>query len=102
MPHCAATLEELLADFNLTAARWQVFFADHPQAADAPTDIVRSINVAEPVWHLYAASYRHSELQLGHPVARSLTLAKSPDRGVAGEKARIVLSLCNLFYPFEF
>jgi uncharacterized damage-inducible protein DinB len=68
MPHCAATLEELLADFNLTATRWQAFFAENPEAANAPTDIARSTHVAELVWHMYAASYRHSERLLGLPV----------------------------------
>lgn len=68
MPHPAATLEELLADFNLTATRWQAFFAENPEAANAPTDIARSTTVAELVWHMYAASYRHSERLLGLPV----------------------------------
>ena len=68
MPHCAAPLEELLADFNLTAVRWQAFFAENPEAADAPTDIARSTTVAQLVWHLYAASYRQSERLLALPV----------------------------------
>ncbi len=68
MPHCAVTLEELLADFNLTAARWQAFFAEHPQAADATTDIAHSTKVSDLVWHICAVSYRHSERVLGLPV----------------------------------
>ena len=65
MTHCAATLEELLDDFNRTAARWQAFFAEHPQAANAPTDIARSTTVAHLVWHICAVSYRHSQRLLG-------------------------------------
>lgn len=68
MPHSAATFEELLADFNETAARWQAFFAENPEAANAPTDIARSTKVAELVWHICAVSYRHSERLLGLPV----------------------------------
>lgn len=68
MTHCAATLEELLDDFNRTAARWQAFFTEHPQAANAPTDIARSTTVAHLVWHICAVSYRHSERLLGLPV----------------------------------
>ena len=65
MSHIAVTLESLLADFNETAARWRLFFAEHPEAAEAPTDIARSTRVAELVWHIYGVAYRHSERLLG-------------------------------------
>lgn len=65
MSHCAVTFEELLADFNETAARWQAFFAAHPQAADAPTDIAHSTRVSDLVWHAYAVACRHSQRLLG-------------------------------------
>lgn len=68
MPHTAVTLEDLLADFHETTARWKAFFQAHPEAAEVPTDIARSTHVAELVWHIYAVAYRHSERLLGLPV----------------------------------
>ncbi|ACO32731.1 MULTISPECIES: DinB family protein [Acidobacterium] len=68
MPHTAVTLEDLLADFHETAARWKAFFEAHPAAANVPTDIARSTTVAELIWHIYGVAYRHSERLLGQPV----------------------------------
>jgi uncharacterized damage-inducible protein DinB len=67
--HSAVTMEELLADFELTAARWKAFFAANPGAADVPTDIARAGTVGALIWHIYAASVRHSERILGETVS---------------------------------
>lgn len=65
MSLAAVTLEELLADFDLTAARWKEFFAANPAAAEVPTDIAGSGTTGALVWHIYAASVRLSERLLG-------------------------------------
>lgn len=67
--HSAVTMEELLADFELTAARWKAFFAANPGAADVPTDIGRTGTTGALIWHIYAASVRHSERVLGEPIS---------------------------------
>lgn len=69
MSHTAVTLEDLLADFDATAATWKEFFASNPGAADVATDIAKSGNIAALVWHIYAASVRLSERLLGEPVS---------------------------------
>lgn len=68
MSFSAVSLEDLLADFDLTATRWKDFFADNPAAAEVPTDIASSGNVGGLVWHLYMASAVHSQRLLGEPV----------------------------------
>jgi uncharacterized damage-inducible protein DinB len=65
----AVTFEELLADFDLTAARWKEFFAANPGAAAVPTDIARSGTIGGLVWHIYAAAVRLSERLLGEPTS---------------------------------
>ena len=69
MGHCAVTLEDLLLDFEQTAARWQRFFQENPGAASVPCDIAKSTNVSALVWHIYAAAYRVSERLLNEPVS---------------------------------
>jgi uncharacterized damage-inducible protein DinB len=69
MSHIAVTFEELLADFDATAAKWKQFFAAHPAAASVPTDIRGTANIGELVWHIYAASLRHSQRLLGERVS---------------------------------
>ena len=69
MSHTAVTLEDLLTDFDATAATWKHFFASNPGAAAAPTDIARSSTVSELIWHIYAAAVRHSQRLLGEPVS---------------------------------
>ncbi|MGC2162538.1 MAG: hypothetical protein WA634_11560 [Silvibacterium sp.] len=56
MGFVAVTLEELLEDFDLTAAKWKEFFTANPGAAEAPTDIANSGNVGGLIWHVYMAS----------------------------------------------
>lgn len=68
MSHPAVTLEDLLADYEATAARWRKFFEDTPGAALVPTDIAGSKNIGELVWHIYAASFRHAQRLLGEEV----------------------------------
>lgn len=68
MSLAAVTFEELLADFDLTAARWKEFFAANPAAAEIPTDIANSGTIGALVWHIYAAAVRLSERLLGEPV----------------------------------
>lgn len=68
MSLAAVTFEELLADFDLTVARWKEFFAANPPAAEVPTDIANSRNVGALVWHIYGASVRLSQRLLGEPL----------------------------------
>jgi uncharacterized damage-inducible protein DinB len=68
MSHPAVTLEDLLADYEATSARWKDFFTGHPDAALVPTDIAGSKNIGELVWHIYVASYRHAQRLLGEEV----------------------------------
>lgn len=65
----AVTFEELLADFDLTAARWKKFFAANPAAAEVPTDIANSGTIGALAWHIYAASVRLSERLLGETLS---------------------------------
>src|SRR5271156_2533149 len=69
MDHPAVTFEELLADYEATAARWKSFFEANPDAALVPTDIARSKNIGELVWHIYASSFRHAQRLLGEEVS---------------------------------
>jgi uncharacterized damage-inducible protein DinB len=69
MSHTAVTFEDLLADFDASTAKWKKFFAVHPAAADVPTDIRGMSNIGELVWHIYAASLRHSQRLLGERVS---------------------------------
>jgi uncharacterized damage-inducible protein DinB len=69
MAHLAVSLEDLLADYELTAARWKKFFEANPDAALVPTDIAGSKNVGELVWHIYVASYRTMQRLLGEELS---------------------------------
>jgi len=75
MAFCAVTLQDLLADFDLTATKWKQFFAKHPAAGEVPTDIIGAGTVGDCAgtvgslaWHLYLASVVHSQRLLGEPV----------------------------------
>jgi uncharacterized damage-inducible protein DinB len=65
MSHLAVTLEDLLADYEATSARWNNFFTANPAAALVPTDIARAKDVGELVWHIHAASFRLAQRLLG-------------------------------------
>lgn len=78
----AVSLEDLLADFDLTAARWKEFFAANPAAAAVPTDIVNSGDVGGLASHLYMASVAHSMRLLGEPVPNFN--ATTPVKDIAG------------------
>ena len=69
MSHSAVTLEELLGHFQETAAKWKAFFAANTGASEVATDITQSGTIGALVWHIYAASTRHSERLLGEPVS---------------------------------
>lgn len=81
----AVTLEELLADFDLTAAKWKEFFAANPAAAEVPTDIAGSGTAGALVWHIYAAAVRLSERLLGEPVTDLSAPMRVKDIGGAWE-----------------
>src|ERR1700744_2567077 len=68
MSHTAISLEDLLADFDETAAKGRQFVAANRGAAEVATDIANRGNIGALVWHIYAASVRHSERLLGEPV----------------------------------
>lgn len=68
MEHSAVTFEALHADYEATAARWVKFFEANQGAALVPTDIAKSKNIGELVWHIYASSFRHSQRLLGEEV----------------------------------
>ena len=67
MNHTAVTFEDLLADFELTTAKWKGFFAANPAAADVATDIAGSGTIGGLVSHIYMAAVRSSERLLGEP-----------------------------------
>ncbi len=99
MSHTAVTLEDLLADFDETAARWQEFLAAHPPASAVPTDIARSSNIGELVWHIYAAAVRHSQRLLGEPV--SDLEGTTPVKDLEGAWKLRALASSNLRVFFE-
>jgi uncharacterized damage-inducible protein DinB len=78
----AVSFEELLDDFDLTAAKWKEFFAANPAAAEVPTDIAGSGTVAGLVCHIYAAAVRNGERLDGEPVTG---LGTAKDLGAAWE-----------------
>ena len=82
MAHTAVTFEALLADYEATSARWVKFFEANPGAALVATDIAGSKNIGELVWHIYAASFRHSQRLLGEEV--SDLEGTTPVRDIAG------------------
>jgi uncharacterized damage-inducible protein DinB len=79
MCHSAVSLEDLLADFEATAARWRNFFDANPGAALVPTDIAGSKNIGELVWHIYAASLRLAERLLGEELTNLESFPKVRD-----------------------
>jgi uncharacterized damage-inducible protein DinB len=79
MSHLAVTLEDLLADYELTTARWKSFFEANPDAAMVPTDIAGSKNVGELVWHIYAASFRTAQRLLGEELSSAASLSSVRD-----------------------
>ena len=64
----AVSIEELLADFESTTAKWKGFFAANPAAADVATDIAGSDTIGGLVSHIYMAAVRSSERLLGEPL----------------------------------
>jgi uncharacterized damage-inducible protein DinB len=79
MSHSAVSLEDLLADFDATAAKWKDFFAVNPGAAEIATDIASSGNIGALVWHIYAASLRLSLRLLGEPITDLEAAVKNVD-----------------------
>lgn len=80
MGFSAVSLEELLADFESTTAKWKGFFAANPAAADVATDIAGSGTIGGLVSHIYMAAVRSSERLLGEP----FTDLKGTARNLAG------------------
>lgn len=74
----AVSLEELLDDFDLTAAKWKEFFKANPAASDVPTDIAGSGAVAGLVCHIYGAAIRNFERLTGEPVTQLGTAKDLP------------------------
>lgn len=91
MSPAVATFEDLLADFDLTAAKWQEFFRANPGAAEVPTDIAGAGTVAGLVGHIYVAALRNSERLFGDPVTE---LGAAKDLAAAWElKAKAAANL---------
>ena len=84
MSFAAVTLEDLLADFDLTADKWKAFFAANPAAADVPTDIAECGTVGGLVWHLYMASAVHSKRLLGGPVIDFAATTSATEKNIDG------------------
>lgn len=82
MSLAAVSLDDLLADFDLTAAKWKDFFAANPGAAEVPTDIAGSGNIAGLVCHIYAAAVRNGERLFGDKLPE---LGAAKDLGIAWE-----------------
>lgn len=68
MSLAVVSFEELLGDFDSTAAKWKEFFKANPGAAGVPTDIAGSGTVAGLVCHIYVAAMRNYERLDGEPV----------------------------------
>ena len=94
MSFAAVTFEELMADFDLTAAKWKEFFLANPAAAEVSTDIANSGNVGALVWHIYAASMRLSQRLLGEPL--SDLSAPKPVKNIGGAWEMHALGAANL------
>jgi uncharacterized damage-inducible protein DinB len=95
MSFSAVSLEGLLADFDLTAAKWKRFFTEYPAAATVPTDINGAGTVGALAWHLYLASVVHSQRLLGEPVADFAATAEK-DKDIAGAWEMHALGSANL------
>jgi len=93
MAFTAVTLEEMLGDFDQTAAKWKGFFAANPGAAKVPTDIANSGDVGGLMWHLYMASVVHSQRLLGEPVT---DFDHAPVKDIAGAWTMQELGSANL------
>ena len=112
MSHLGVSLEDLLADYEATSARWEVFFIANPGAALVPTDIAGSKNIGELVWHIYAASFRHAQRLLGEEVSEVESLGAVHDipaafslKDAAAGKVRQFLETATestLEEPFEY
>jgi uncharacterized damage-inducible protein DinB len=76
----AVTFEDLLADYQLTTAKWKKFFAANPAAAEVATDIAGSGTIGGLVSHIYMAAVRSSERLLGEPISDF----KGAERNLAG------------------
>ena len=94
MSLATVTFEELLADFDLTAARWKEFFAANPTAAEVPTDIANSGTIGALVWHIYAASVRLSQRLLSEPL--SDLSAPKPVKNIGGAWEMHALGVAKL------
>ncbi|HEX5236300.1 MAG TPA: DinB family protein [Silvibacterium sp.] len=79
MSLAAVSLEELLADFDATAAKWKEFFMANPAATEVPTDIAKVGTVGGLAWHLYMASVVHSQRLLGEPVSNYVATTRVKD-----------------------
>ncbi len=62
------TLEELLADNETAAAKWQQWFESNPAALDAPCGIYNSATVRGLLKHIFAVELRHSQRLRGEEV----------------------------------
>src|SRR3954470_23404984 len=62
------TFKELLGDGEATTAKWQAWFAAHPQALELLCDVAGSKTVAELVHHIFVVQLRHSQRLLGEPI----------------------------------
>jgi uncharacterized damage-inducible protein DinB len=61
-------LAVLLADNELSAQKWQTWFASTPAALDLPCDIYNSGSVRALLRHIFAVELRHSQRLLGKDV----------------------------------
>jgi uncharacterized damage-inducible protein DinB len=68
MTTAAITLEELLADNEAAAEKWQVWFATNPAELDVPCAIYNSGTVRGLLKHVFAVELRHSQRLNGESV----------------------------------
>ena len=68
MSTTGVTLEELLADNEGSAAKWQAWFGANETALDVPADIYNSGTVRGVLKHIFAVELRHSQRLLGKDV----------------------------------
>jgi uncharacterized damage-inducible protein DinB len=68
MSAAAITFDELLADNEISAAKWNAWFQANPAALEVPSDIYNSGTVRGVLKHLWAVELRHSQRLLSKEV----------------------------------
>jgi uncharacterized damage-inducible protein DinB len=90
VPDAVLTFRELLDYTAGETARWEAWFAAHPDALELPYAADRLATVRGLVHHIVVVERRHSERLLGRPVSGYDDVPSAPDAALfaAGREAR--------------